>query len=201
MKSKLLKISITIILLLSCVVLYNLPTISLWRSFNNGVRAFNEKNYDRAATEFNKAMGISDDFILKYNWCTSLWTDVMKKQKDLKITAIDDSSLTVSERNEITAKIEKVHIALNQLLDLQELNNKYLKKIYYAQGKLFLLEALVDKAKQSFLNSISKDQNFTLPQAELVKLKTEDEQDPAHQLLINIAEAKPIDIERKWNPF
>ena len=201
MKTKIIKISITIILLLICILLYKLPAISLWRSFNNGVRAFGENNFEQAAVEFNKAVVISDDNILKYNLCISRWADVVKLQQDLKINTINDSSLTVLKKKELMPKIEKAHDALNQLIDAQKISNNYLKKLYYAQGKLFLLEAQPEIAKQSFLKSMSKDKTFTLPQIELVKLKTTDESNFIPELLLNIAEAKPIDIERKWKPF
>lgn len=201
MKTKIIKTSITIIILIICIILYKLPTISLWRNYNNGVRAFNEKNYNLAATEFNKAMAISENQVLKYNWCISLWADVLKKQKDLKINTINDSSLTALEKKEIISKIEKTQRALNQLLNSQKLNNNYLKRLYYAQGKTFLLEALPEKAKQSFIKSISKDKSFTPPQIEMIKFKTIDQSDPVSELLLNIVEAKSIDIERKWKPF
>ena len=65
MKTKILKISTGIIILVVCITLYKLPIITSWRNYNNGIRAFSEKSYIRAAEEFHEGMTISDDPVLK----------------------------------------------------------------------------------------------------------------------------------------
>ena len=137
MKTKILKISVTLIFIALCFMLYKLPVISLWRKYNNGIRAFSEKKYEQAASEFNEAVELLDDPILKYNRSISLWSDVMRRQKDLKINTIEDSSLTETEKKTLSSIIEKTQAALNEILNVPQIDAKFLAKLYYMQGKLF----------------------------------------------------------------
>jgi len=192
MKSKIVKPVIIVLCIVISLFLYKLPIITSWRNYNNGVRAFNENNFQLAAVKFDQAKMGSKNPILEYNRCISLWSGILKKQKDKKN----------AEKNEIIQSIHATNQAITNLLRRQTLKNDYLAKLGYAKGTLFLITSQIDSAKNSFQQAISWDKSFTPPLVEMVKLEsTSWESVSVPTLLVNITSVEPLDINRKWKPF
>jgi len=201
MKAKIVKYLIVAICLALIVLLYQSSKISLWRHYNKGTRAYSERNYDQAASEFEKASTLSDDPILKYNRGVSLWTSVMKKKSDLKITTVNDATITESAKTELIQRIEKSDEALQQLLAFPDLSSKLRAKVNYARGMLFLIKSEQEAAQQAFDSSLLADPKFIPSLFEMANMTESDRFDPMSQLVLNSTKLESIEIIKNWKPF
>jgi len=193
------------LLLLFVIFLYNTHTISTWRYFNNGVKKFNDSKFDDAAEQFGKALSISNEATIAYNWAISNWMSITSQHNILaKMGDIKPPSETL-EFNILKTKISKCHNVLDSLLKREDLPNNLITKILYVKGKLFLLEGNLDSAQVFFRQTLTKDNNFRPALLELVKLEDvnnpEKITNPEIELLINLTDVEDIGIVKNYNPF
>lgn len=201
MKAKIVKWGSAIVGIILLVLLFQSSTISLWRHYNKGVRAYTERDFDQAAAEFQGASALSVDPILKYNQGISLWNGVMKRKNDLKISTVKDTTLNESIRTELIQRIEESEAVLQQLLTLPDLNSKLNAKVNYARGMLFLLKSETALAQQAFSSSLNADPKFIPALFEMATMATSARFDPMSQLVLTSSQVESIEIIKNWKPF
>lgn len=191
MKRNIQKIGLTILALVFIMVIYYTPTVSTWRSYNNGIREFKAGKFDQAANNFKKAMARSPDVILSYNWVISTWK-ALEEKNDKKVNAIKD-------------EIEECQKELSNLLSNKELPDSLITKALYIRGKLLVMDDNIDGAKKTFNEILEKQRDFRLALLELVQLRVRGSQeqriDPETQLLISLTPTESVSLVENYKPF
>jgi tetratricopeptide (TPR) repeat protein len=189
-----------IIVIVVAVFIYNSSMVSAWRNYNNGMRAYKDNNYQQAAGAFGKAYNLYNNQNLKFNECISEWAAIMKKQNDLKINSIADSALSEMNRKLLQKSSIEARNKITNLLTVQSLKNKQLAILYYALGKLYLLENRPDDARVAFQKSVAQQENFKPALKQLVRERTSEANSTSKKLLLATVESEPIEL-MSWKPF
>lgn len=200
MKTIIIKWIAVLVLVILGILTYHSDIISVWRYYNNGVRAFNDRNYKMAAQEFEKAINVRNDPTLKYNQVISAWTQLKQSGTAFVLTGTSDTS-KISPDQSVVDKMMALEKTAQDLLAEKQLPIKYQALLCYSLGEIQLQKPDTSAAVASLGMAVDQRPDFNLALKKLAQINSRLNSTVEQKLLLNNTATEKIDIIQNWKPF